>query len=346
MRLILSLLWLLTAAAAAVAADADRPPPLRIAVAAPADPEHFAWAPLAELERRAAGAGIPLTVEPAPPTSAQEATFDILVLPVRSLAGRVPSLQVLELPFLFPSLAGVRAAVDGTLGEQLAADAFARGWKILAFWDEGMHILSGLKRYDRVRSLKAREFLVTRPDPIAERQFQYWKADVRRITPESREAVLRECLIASRATTLHTVMLEQLYRVHLAMSLSNHRYEGWLVIAPRDRWSQVSPKIQYAITGLLSELTQWQRRDIDRREAENIGELKRAGMDVYEVDSAEREAFRSALPEWGSFVSDDLSRADALRLVEMALSGAAVAVPAPPPSHQATDGAPVQTNAH
>jgi len=313
------------ASAAAFATEADRIP-LRVAVVAPAEQAHFAWAAARELERVAARKGIVLSVESAPRTGSAENTWDLMILPVRSLAAQVPALQVLELPFFYPSLAAVRSKLDGALGERLGAEASKRGWKIAAFWDEGMHILSGLKRYDRVRNLKAREFLITRPDPVAERQFRYWKADARRVDPEDREAVLRECLIASRSTTLQEVMREQLYRVHLTMSLTNHRYEGWVVIAPLERWNQLDAATQRELEeDALRETTAWQRRDAEARDAAAVAELKRLGMTIQEVDEAEREAFRAALPDWPDLLSDDLSEQQKRELIGLASVGTAAA---------------------
>jgi TRAP-type C4-dicarboxylate transport system substrate-binding protein len=250
-------------------------------------------------------------------------------MPVRSLATQVPALQVLELPLLFPSIESVHPAVDGELGALLAREARARGWEILAWWDEGMHVLSGLKRYDRVRNLKIREFLVTRPDPVAEKQFDYWKAYTRRIDPQDREAVLRECLIASRAATLQEIVREQLYRVHLAVSLSNHRYEGWVVVAPGDRWAGLDGQTRQQLQAALATTTAWQRADARQREAAALAELQRMGMTIYEVDEAERAAFRQPLPDLAGLLPDTLDAQTRKALVRLASAGAAaVAGPA------------------
>ena len=296
---------------------------MRLAIAGPSDESHVITAAVRELERAAADKGIGLSVEPAPLNYSADATWDFMVMPVRSLATQVPALEVLELPFFYPSLAAVRANLDGTLGKYLDAEANARGWDIVAFWDEGMHILSGLKRFDRVRNLKAREFLITRSDPVAERQFGYWKADVRRINPENRAAVLRECLIANRATTLQQIMREQLYRVHLAMSLTNHRYEGWVVIAPRERWEKLDTPLREELDEVLQTTTVWQRHDAERRAAKAVAELKRLGMTIHEVDAVERGAFKNALPDWVELLSDELGRAQKRELVSLASSGTA-----------------------
>jgi C4-dicarboxylate-binding protein DctP len=313
----------LASASAAIGSESEA---LRVAVVAPADSNHLAWAAAKRLQRVARERDIEVTVEPAALTGTGAPQPELFVMPVRSLATQVPALQVLELPFFYPTLEVVHARLDGTLGEYLADEARRHGWEIVAYWDEGMHIFSGLKRYDRARNLKAREFLLTRLDPVAEKQFQYWKASARRIDPDDRQTVLSECLIASRAATLQEIVREQLYRVHLAMSLTNLRYEGWVVVAPAERWAHLDDAIRRKLSAALRETTLWQRNDAQQREAAALVELKKAGMTIHEVDASEREAFRKALPDWVELLPDELDAQKKRELIERASAGATTVV--------------------
>lgn len=319
---LIAISWLIAAVVPATAGVPGRDP-VQLAVVAPADDEHFARAAAQRLRQLAAEDELQLAVVTASVTETPGSEPDLFLMPVRSLATQVPELQVLELPFLFASLEAVHRAVDGDLGEMLAREARERGWEILAWWDEGLHVLSGLKRYDRVRNLKIREFLVTRPDPVAEKQFRYWRAHARRIERQDRETVLRECLIASRAATLQQILREQLYRVHLAVSLSRHRYEGWVVVAPRKGAAGLDGKTMRKLRAALDRTTVWQRADARRRDTDALAELRRAGMAVYEVDDAEREAFRQPLPDLAELLPDSLSMQARQALVALASAGAA-----------------------
>jgi len=307
-------------AAAASGTETDR---VQVAVVAPADHHHFAWAAASYLQRSAHDRGLDIGVEPASVTASENPLPGLFIMPVRSLATQVPALQVLELPFFYPTIGDVHERLDGTLGKNLANEARKRGWEIVAYWDEGMHVFSGLKRYDRARNLKAREFLITRPDPVAEKQFWYWKADARRIDPEDRETVLRECLIASRAATLQEIVREQLYRAHLSVSLTNHRYEGWVVVAPVESWVGLDPATREKLSAAARETTTWQRDDAQAREAAALAELQRRGMTIYEVDAEEREAFRKALPNYAELLTDELDAQQKRELIELASTGAA-----------------------
>lgn len=333
------MLCVLTAASAAVSSTATREPSLRMLVASAPDRGHFAWQAAQRLARAVEETGIATEVAPAPLDEAKARRWDLIILPVRSLAPRIPELQILELPFLYPGIEAVHFNLDGQLGPHLARRAQRRGWRILGFWDEGMHVFSGLKRFDRVRNLKAREFLITRPDPVAEKQFTYWKADTRRIDPRDRETVLRECLIASRAATLQRIHDEQLYRVHFTVSRSNHRYEGWIVAAPLERWEALEKTTQNALTAAVAELKTWQRKDAAQREAQSLAALKRHGMQVVDVDKKERRGFQAALPTLTQLLPEELSEAEKLELYELTLAGTTAFVtasqaPANPPARE------------
>jgi len=313
----------IAAVAPATAVSVSGSDTLQLAMVAPPGDDHLAHTAARKLRQNAIENNLDLTVEAASVTEAPGSLPDLFLMPVRSLATQVPELQVLELPFLFSSIEGVHWAVDGELGGLLAREARTRGWEILAWWDEGMHVLSGLKRYDRVRNLKIREFLITRPDPVAEKQFKYWRAYPRRIDLQDREAVLRECLIASRAATLQRIMREELFRVHLAVSLSYHRYEGWVVVAPRDRWAELDEQTMQKLQTALDRTTAWQRADARQREAAALAELQSAGMEIYEVEDVEREAFRALLPNLAELLPDRLDKQTRQVLVTLASAGAA-----------------------
>jgi TRAP-type C4-dicarboxylate transport system substrate-binding protein len=324
----LVLILCLPAAVAFAAADVSEKSIVSVAVVAPSNEEHFAWAAATRLQLSAKERGIDMAVSTAPVTDSPTPLPTLVIMPTRSLATQVPELQILELPFFYPSLGYLHDRLDHVLGTSLAEEARKRNWEIVAYWDEGMHVMSGIRRYDRVGHLRAMEFLITRPDPVAEKQFIFWEAYNRQIRPEDKEAVLRECLIASRAATLQEIVREQLYRVHLTVALTHHRYEGWVVVAPLKRWSQLEEETKVKLSAVLRETTAWQREDAREREAAALAELKRRGMIVHEVDAEEREAFRKALPDWADLLSDELDTELKRKLIELASAGAAV-VPSP-----------------
>jgi len=247
---------------------------------------------------------------------------DLIVMPLRSLATQAPALEVLELPFFFSGIASVHQAFDGELGGLLREQTRKQGWELLALWDEGMHMLSGNRRYDRTINLTGMEFILLRPDPVAEKQFRAFDAWTRSAQPQTREQLLRECMIGSRSASLQQLWHERLDRVHLALSLTAHRYEGWVVVAPVTNWNKHSEKDQAALLKALTAMTAWQRAEALRREREALQKLETSGMQIHSLTVEQRAGFLKRLPTWETLLSDKLAPTLRQKLVAAATTGA------------------------
>jgi TRAP-type C4-dicarboxylate transport system substrate-binding protein len=319
----LSLLILLVTAgviAPAVAVDA---PDFRLTVVTH-EPGHFSWEAAARLVDTAAENGLEILPQlAARPGEKKPGTVspDLLLMPLRSLATQVPAFEILELPFLFSGIDAVHQAFDSELGKLLREQARRQGWELLALWDEGMHALSGQRRYDRAINLTGMEFILLRPDPVAEKQFRAFDAWTRFAQPQTREQLLRECMIGSRSASLQQIWHERLDRVHLAVSLTAHRYEGWVVIAPAGPWNTRSDKDRAMLLKALSSTTQWQRADSKQRETDALKQLKTSGMQVHYLDAEQRKAFLELLPAWEALLSDELEHSLRQKLVAAATTG-------------------------
>jgi len=281
--------------------------PLSVTIVAP-ESDHIARQSAQLLQHEANAAGMTLLLDSA---SSKTTTPDpdLIVMPLRSLARQIPALEILELPFYFADLDAIHEAVDGKLGNMLRNITRQQNWEILAFWDEGRHVMSGLRRYDRVVNLTGMEFLLTRPDPIATRQFLAWRATPRIIQQADQETVLRECLIASPAATLQEIRREQLERVHMTLSLSYHRYEGWLLLSPAKTWHSLPASKRETINRILPQVNLAQRTLAARREAEALQSLREVGFVIHELDKKARQAFIDRLPGWAELLSSDIDPA-------------------------------------
>lgn len=308
------------ASAPAVAVDV---PDFRLKVVAH-DSSHLAWAAASQLVETAGKNGLRVQLELAAKPGEQKtnaAAPDLLVMPLRSLAKKVPALEILELPFFYSDIDAVHQAIDTGLGKLLRERARQQGWELLAFWDEGMHALSGNRRYDRAINLTGMEFILLRPDPVAEKQFKAFDAWTRSSRPQTREQLLRECMIGSRSASLQQLWFERLDRVHLDVSLTAHRYESWVVIAPVSSWNKHTEKNKAALIKALTTTTDWQREDAEQREREALQQLEAAGMQVRTLTAEQRAGFSQRLPAWEALLSDNLDASLKQKLIAAATRG-------------------------
>jgi TRAP-type C4-dicarboxylate transport system substrate-binding protein len=286
------------------------------------DEKHHAWTIAEQLQELAATADINITAVIAP-REGGKLVADFMLLPLRSMALQVPELHVLELPFFYTDIAGVHRALEGPLAGTWQQAGRTRGWEIVAFLDEGMHVMSGPRRYDRAGNFLGMEFILTRPDPMADQLLARLRANRRHIAPQDSEEVMRECAIASRATTLSQMQREKLYLVHQNLALTYHRYEGWLVVAPVTRWADIDAQRQVTWKRVFDELTRWQREQSVHRESTLLVGWRKDGLLLHEVDGEERATFQRMLSAPNDLRPAELDEATWTELVRLASARAA-----------------------
>lgn len=297
------------------------------AVVAPPDEDHVAWIAARHLAAEARKDGLTFAIRRA---SDGEATapkklprLDIRSL--RELAGDVPALSVLELPFFYPDLVAVHRALDSELSTALRASARARGWEILALWDEGLHVMSGNQAYIHPHLLQGKEFILLRDDPIAEMELRALDVWSRVSRPTSITQLHKECVVGSRSATLQQIRRERLASVHLDLTLTRHRYEGWVVAMRKADWAKLRPAQQAALTQALRAMQGWQREQARQAEASALRELTEAGgMTARPLPPDSWARYRSMQPEWTQFLPANLTAESRRRLVVLAATAAGV----------------------
>lgn len=296
---------------------------IQMEVVAPAEAT-VAWVSARRFADSAVGRTPELVVSDAPAAAAGDAFHGLQTLVLHDLAREVPELSVLQLPFFFPDLAAVHRALDGELGAALREAARARRWEILAFWDEGLHVMSGNLPYTHPRALQGKEFVLLRDDPIAELELRALDVWSRRAQPASLVQLHTECVVSSRSATLQQIRSEQLARVHLDLTLSRHRYEGWVVAMRSESFGALSQEERDNLAKRLAGMQDWQRERASQEEAAALNDLIGDGMTAHPMAAPTWATYRAMQPDWVRFLPEALPLDSRLRLVAMAAAAAGI----------------------
>jgi hypothetical protein len=310
--------WLLAPAASAAT--------LQTVVATP-DENHLAWRAAQHLAAQARERGLTLALSrPAGRAAATPQNPPGLeIRSLRELAGEVPALSVLELPFFYPDLAAVHRALDSELASVLRASARASGWEILTIWDEGLQVMSGNQAYIHPSLLQGKEFILLREDPIAEMELRALDVWSRPSRPTSLGQLHKECVVGSRSATLQQIRRERLASVHLDLTLTRHRYEAWVVAMRKTDWAKLKPAEHTALMEALRDMQGWQREHARQEEASALRELTQAGgMTARPLGSDIWVRYRSMQPEWTLFLSPAIPAESRRRLVLLAATAAGI----------------------
>ena len=217
----------------------------------------------------------------------QQGSIDIYVGSTGPLGGFSPSMQILDIPFLFRDYSHVDKVLDGAIGADLIAALDKVQMKGLAFWENGFRNLTNSKRVIRTpldaKGLKIR----TMENPV---HIQAWKTAGVNPTPMAWGEVygaLQQGVIDGQENPIAVILQVKVYEVQKQLSLTQHVYSPAMIIMSSRRWSQIPKEDQAIILKAAQEGAVYQRNLGRQNEEQMIAELQKNGVVVTrDVDKA------------------------------------------------------------
>lgn len=208
------------------------------------------------------------------------------------LTDRVPELGIVDLPFLFSDNISARAAMDGRLGELLAARIeAATDYRILGWFENGLRHISN--RVRTVRSPADLEGLRIRvlPSQVHARTFELLGAvpEIMDLS-EAIERVTAGTLDAQENPFANTVTygVHNFHRFHTA---SNHFYISRPIFLHRPTFESWPEELQEEMQAAVRDAVEFQRGLKDGEEEAAAAAIREAGGEIVELTQAEVQAF-------------------------------------------------------
>jgi tripartite ATP-independent transporter DctP family solute receptor len=199
----------------------------------------------------------------------------------------VPVTEMPGLPFTFKNSAEVFAALDGELGDYIRAELLAKG--IYAFrrgFDNGFHHLTTstkpIRTVDDLVGMKMR----TPVQKMTVEFFESLGARPMTFTLNRLYEVLKDHTVDAQTDPLGLIVLMKLYEVQTYLSLTNHWWSGFTVVANAGAWKALPPELQAIIERHAEAAALAQRQDIERLNAGAVEILRSKGMIVNETDTS------------------------------------------------------------
>ena len=199
----------------------------------------------------------------------------------------VPVTEMPGLPFTFKSSEDVFTALDGDLGEYIRADLMAKG--LYAFrrgFDNGFHDLTTstrpIRTVDDLVGMKIR----TPVQKMTVDFFESLGAKPMTFTLSELYRVCKEHIVDGQTDPLGLTLLLKLYEVQTYLSLTNHWWSGFTLVANGEGWKALPSDIQAIVNKHAEAAALGQRKDIEKLNAAALGVLRSKGMIVNEADTS------------------------------------------------------------
>ncbi len=174
-------------------------------------------------------------------SSLQTGIIDCAIVTSGFLATFVPSIQVVDLPFLFKDRPTAERILDGEVGRKIFADADAHNMVGLTWgwygWRQVETREKAVTGPDDLRGLKMR----IQPSPIFAAMFKAVGAVPVVMDGSEVYLALSQKTVDGVEFPLPTVVTFKMYEVNKYLALTNHVYNAGALLVSKARWTQMTP---------------------------------------------------------------------------------------------------------
>ena len=204
------------------------------------------------------------------------------------LGNAVPVAEVQQVPFAFRSAAHAHKAVDGPLGAYLRQEMAAKGihgFAIGAF-DNGMRQVAGTKRAIAVPADLAGLKMRVPAGKMFDDTFRALGAEPVTVNSSGIYAALKAGTVDAQENPLAYMDLFRHYEVMKYVSMTNHMWSGFNMLANLAAWRRLPADVQRSIERNVAKYVRLQRQDQEAANTASRANLARHGLAFNDVAPA------------------------------------------------------------
>ena len=205
----------------------------------------------------------------------------------------VPETKILDIPFLFRDKAHARAVLDGPIGQELLAKFDAKGFKALAWGENGMRHMTNSKRSingpEDVKGLKMR----TMENPVHVAAYKGLGIVTTPMAFPEVFTALQQGTVDGQENPLSVIMASKFDQVQKYLTLTGHVYSPGIFLMNKEAFDKLSPADKQAFLDAAKEGVKANRARVDADDAKGVTELRSKGMTV--VENVDKSKFVAML---------------------------------------------------
>ena len=206
-----------------------------------------------------------------------------------------PDIQVLNIPYLFPTEQAAWKVLDGPFGTRMAEDLRAKtGIRVLGWWESG-----GFKHYSSNKPIHGiADFAgqkIRAMGPLAVRPVEAMKGSASPIAFNELYTSLKTGVVDGQDNSVSVFRLVKLQEVQKYLLLSGHSYAVGVLGINDAFYGGLSPSERAAVDAAAKSAIAFNRQGSRKAEGEALAAIKAAGVQVIELTPAQKEEFRKAI---------------------------------------------------
>jgi tripartite ATP-independent transporter DctP family solute receptor len=205
----------------------------------------------------------------------------------------VPEARILDIPFLFRDKPHARAVLDGPIGQEMLGKFEAKGFKALAWGENGVRHMTNNKRPvnvpDDLKGLKMR----TMENPVHVTAYKGLGIVTTPMAFPEVFTALQQGTVDGQENPLSVIMSAKFEQVQKHLSLTGHVYSPAVFLMSKAAFDKLSAADKQAFLESAVEAVKANRARVDEDDAKGVAELRSKGMQV--VENVDKARFVSTL---------------------------------------------------
>jgi C4-dicarboxylate-binding protein DctP len=230
-------------------------------------------------------------------------------IPTAKLSNFNPSLQLIDLPFLFPSVEATYAVLDSeAVGGKLLKQLESSGFVGAAFWESGFKQLTCNGAISSPSDYEGRKVRVME-SPLLISQFEALGATAIPIAFSETYTALQQGVVDCQENPIVSINKMKFYEVQDHMVISNHGYLGTAFIFSKVWFDAQKPETQKVLMDAAIEAGAYQRAKSAEMTVSLLNEIKAANTTkVSELTADEIALFAEAMKPVHEKFADRIGR--------------------------------------
>lgn len=225
---------------------------------------------------------------------AQMGTIDVVTVVNTVLSQFIPEMVILDQPFLFDTVEQAHAAADGKIGELVKAKAAEQGIHMIGWLESGFRDTfskNPIKSADDFKGVKIR----TMENKMQIAAFNATGAIATPMPATEQYTALQQGTIDACENAVGNMLKNRYYEVIKNVTNTKHQFTYILVGLSDRAWNSIPDELKPKVEEAMKNAVAWQRQNLKEINDEATAELKKLGVNFYDID---REAMKAkVLPE-------------------------------------------------
>ena len=223
----------------------------------------------------------------------QLGTLDLTMTSTGPVPNFVPETKILDVPFLFRDKAHARAVLDGPIGQELLSKFDAKGFKALAWAENGFRHMTNSKRDvkapEDLKGLKMR----TMENPVHIAAYKGFGIITTPMAFPEVFTALQQGTVDGQENPLSVIISAKFDQVQKHLTLTGHVYSPCIFVMNKAAFDKLSAADKTAFLEAAKVATKANRARVDEDDAKGVADLRAKGMTV--IENVDKAAFVKAL---------------------------------------------------